>query len=157
MKIADWLISNKGFCQVKKKFKNPRKTRKWVGESSPNSDLIFFLNFCVFVLYFIVVHVTKKCFLIGFRGGWVGSGQAEFFSDFLIFFNLTKPQSYGSFRTVLYRRTDNIVRDTDPLYHEQPLCNHNDESEYRQLLWMSPTTVSRTRWLIRKRVARSCH
>ena len=41
-----------GFCQVKKNQKNPRKTRKWVGASSPNSDLFFFLHFLmIFFLY----------------------------------------------------------------------------------------------------------
>ena len=38
----------KGFCQVKKNQKNPTKTRKWVGGTSPNSE---FFNFVFFELF----------------------------------------------------------------------------------------------------------
>ena len=37
-----------------------------------------------FVLFFVVVHVSKK----NLKNGWGVGGQSEFFSDF---FNLTKP------------------------------------------------------------------
>ena len=40
--------------------------------------------------FFVVLHVFKKQNLDRGRG-WVGTGHSEFFSDFLIFFNLTRP------------------------------------------------------------------
>ena len=39
---------SKGFCQVKK---NLRKTRKWVGGSSPNSDFNFVLEILCFSVF----------------------------------------------------------------------------------------------------------
>ena len=82
----------KGFCQVKKKSKNPRKTRKWVGGSSPNSEFFSFsemLCFCVsFVclLWFIfVIHVSKTNKTLDRR--WVGGvSPIRVFVGFLIFF-----------------------------------------------------------------------
>ena len=56
-----------------KKSKNPRKTRKWVDGSSPNSDFFFF---------FFFLHMFPKKWI---AGGWAGCGQSEFFSDFWIF------------------------------------------------------------------------
>ena len=51
----------------------------------------FFGKFVFFVLLFAVVHVSKKKLKMDMGvGGWV-SDQSEFLSDFLIFFNLTKP------------------------------------------------------------------
>ena len=50
----------KGFCQVKK---NQRKTRKWVGGSSPNSGFFLFLNLYVFLCFCVVFMfpiVSKK-------------------------------------------------------------------------------------------------
>ena len=64
----------KGFCQVKKKSKNPRKTRKWVGGSSPNSDCDFFLNcvlfrvFCIVLMFPNVSQKNEK--LDNGLGGW---------------------------------------------------------------------------------------
>ena len=78
----------RGFVKLKKS-KNPRKTRKWVGGSSPNSDFNFFLEMLFFSFIFFAVHVSKK--KNGYGGGWVGSGQSKFFSDFWIFLNLTRP------------------------------------------------------------------
>ena len=47
----------RGFVKLKKS-KNPRKTRKWVGGSSPNSDLSFFGNFVFFCVAFFGVPQT---------------------------------------------------------------------------------------------------
>ena len=79
-----------GFCQVKKNSKNLRKTRKWVGGSSPNSHCLFFGIFFLFVfrVVFMFPNVSKKI-KIGWGGGCVLSDQSEFFSDFLIFFDKT--------------------------------------------------------------------
>ena len=72
--------------------KNPRKTRKWVGGSSPNSDYYFYWgNFVCFVCFLCCFHVSKK--KIGFGGGWVGSGQSEFFSDYFTFLTWQDPLS----------------------------------------------------------------
>ena len=63
----------KGFCQVKN-IKNPRKTRKWVGGSSPNS----YFNFLGEILSFSVFFVLFSCFQMFQKkkkngiGGWVG-------------------------------------------------------------------------------------
>ena len=40
----------RGFVKLKKS-KNPRKTRKWVGGSSPNSEFNFFWKLCVFCVF----------------------------------------------------------------------------------------------------------
>ena len=80
----------KGFCQVKKKSKNLRKTREVGGWVKPQLGFFFFWKFCVFcvVLLAVLVSPQKKKMDMGVDG-W--SGQSEFFSDFLIFFNLTRP------------------------------------------------------------------
>ena len=44
------MFSLRGFVKLKKS-KNPRKTRKWVGGSSPNLDLHLFFNFAFFVCF----------------------------------------------------------------------------------------------------------
>ena len=46
----------RGFVKLKKS-KNLRKTRKWWVGEAPTRIGMFFL--CVFVLFFIVVHVSK--------------------------------------------------------------------------------------------------
>ena len=49
----------RGFVELKKIQKSEKKPRKWVGGSSPNSDLVFFFGkFVFFVLFFDVV--SKK-------------------------------------------------------------------------------------------------
>ena len=49
----------KGFVKLNKS-KNPRKTRKRVGGSSPNSDFYLFSKFCVFLCSFRVSKCFKK-------------------------------------------------------------------------------------------------
>ena len=49
----------RGFVMLKKS-KNPRKTRKWVGGSNPNSDFNFFGNFVFFVLFSCFQLFPKK-------------------------------------------------------------------------------------------------
>ena len=51
------------------------------------------LGFSFFVWLFVVVYVSKKNKKLN-GCGWVASSQSDFFSDFLIFFNLTRPLSY---------------------------------------------------------------
>ena len=81
--------SFRGFVKLKKS-KNPRKTRKWVGGSSPNSDyFLFFWNFVFLCVFF--VRLSKKLDRVV---GWLWSGQSDFFSDFWIFFNLTRPLNH---------------------------------------------------------------
>ena len=43
----------RGFVKLKKS-KNPRKTRKWIGGSSPNSDFYFLGKICLFCVFFVV-------------------------------------------------------------------------------------------------------
>ena len=65
----------KGFCQA------------------PTRIIFFFGNvvfFCVFSVVFMFQNVSQKI-KNWKRGWWVGSDQSEFFSDFWIFFNLTRP------------------------------------------------------------------
>ena len=80
----------KGFCQVKK---NPRKTRKWVGVSSPNSDFFFWGgggNFGVFCVVFMFPNVFKTEQKLD--RGWVdGVGPIRVFLGFLYFFKLARP------------------------------------------------------------------
>ena len=75
-----------GFVKLKK---NPRKTRKWVGGASPNSDLFFFFEMLCFLCCFHVQMFQKKNLEWG-RGVWVLSDQSDFFSNFWIFFLLDK-------------------------------------------------------------------
>ena len=51
---------SQGFCQVKKKSKNPRKTRKWVGGSGPNSDFNFLGGIFLFFVLFSCFQMLKK-------------------------------------------------------------------------------------------------
>ena len=47
-----------------------------------------------FALFYVVVYVSRKNEKFDRAGGgWVLSGQSEFFSDFWIFINLIKPLS----------------------------------------------------------------
>ena len=75
----------RGVVKVKKS-KNPRKTRKWVGGSSPNSKLVgFFGNFVFFVLFFFVVHVSKKKLKLNMGvAGW-GLANPSFSRIFRLF------------------------------------------------------------------------
>ena len=93
----------RGFVKLKQS-KNPRKTWKWVGGSSPNSDF-FFWKYYVFFRFFLC------CFLLLYMfpkkwtgGGWVWSGQSEFFSDFWIFSNLTNPLVKHTWVEIFYKR-----------------------------------------------------
>ena len=80
--------SSKGFCEVKKISKIREKLRSgWVGQA-PTRIIIIILFF--FVCFLCCFHVSKKNV---YGGGWVASGQSEFFSDFWILFNLTRPLS----------------------------------------------------------------
>ena len=77
----------RGFVKLKKS-KNPRKTWKWVGRSSPNPDFFYFLLLFIFVCF---VHVSK-CFQ-KIKNKWIGGGDCSpirVFLKFLDFFNLTK-------------------------------------------------------------------
>ena len=62
----------KGFCQVKKKQKIRLKLRSgWVGRTS-TGIVNFFWKLCffvIFVLFFVVVHISKKN--KKWIGGWV--------------------------------------------------------------------------------------
>ena len=63
----------------------------WV---KPQLGLLFFFgNFVFFVLFSCYQMFQKKKKKIGLGGWWVGSDQSEFFSEFWIFFNLTRPLS----------------------------------------------------------------
>ena len=64
-----------------------------MGGSSPNSDYYYYFFFCVCVFrgVFLLNMFPKKMYKNGLKEEWVESGQSEFFSDFFIFFNLTKP------------------------------------------------------------------
>ena len=55
----------KVFYQVKKNQKNLRKTRKWVGGSTPTRIIIFLGEFCVFYVVFMFPNVSKKKKWIG--------------------------------------------------------------------------------------------
>ena len=60
----------------------------------------FFVFFCVFCVVFMFPIVSKK---IKIWIGWWVSDQSEFFSDFWIFFNLTRPLSVlGLLRLVFH-------------------------------------------------------
>ena len=50
----------KGFVKLKKIKKITKKSWKWVGGSSPNSDFYFFGRFCVFCVVFMFPNVPKK-------------------------------------------------------------------------------------------------
>ena len=85
-----------GFCQIeKKKSKSPRKTQKWVGGASPNSDFYFLGKFCFFVFFvllscFQILPRKNKNWLGGWLVGWF-SDPFEFFSDLKKkIFNLTR-------------------------------------------------------------------
>ena len=72
----------RGFAKLKNS-KNPRKTRKWVGEASPNSDCFFFkfCVFCEFRVVFLLLFNTKKMDR-GVGGVW----PIRIFLGFLDFF-----------------------------------------------------------------------
>ena len=77
----------KGFCRVKK-IEKSEKTSKVGGWAKPQLGFVFFSE----MLCFLCCLCSDTCFKKCYGGGWVGSGQPEFFSDFLyIFFNLKKP------------------------------------------------------------------
>ena len=78
---TDSLIRFRGFVKLKKS-KNPRKTRKWVGGSSPNSDLSFFGKFCVVLCCFLLYIFLKK--IDRGVGGW-GLANPSFSRIFLFF------------------------------------------------------------------------
>ena len=73
---------------VKKIFKNPRKTQKWV--SSPNSDFCV----CFFVFVCFLYMFSKKCLV----GGWVFYGQS------IYFFKLDKT-SYRTLATSIHNHS----------------------------------------------------
>ena len=55
----------RGFVKLKK---NPRKTLKWVGGSSPKSDFNFFGFFFFFFVVFMFPNVAKKKLVRGLGG-----------------------------------------------------------------------------------------
>ena len=61
-----------------------------MGGSNPNSDFFFFF-FSVFCVVFMFPNVSKNKTKNWIGGEWVASQQSEFFSDFFILFNLTRP------------------------------------------------------------------
>ena len=71
----------RGFVKLKKS-KNPRKTRKWVGGSNPNSDYFFFLKFCVFGAVLMFPNVSKKDKKLE-RGCLTNPGFSRIFGFFL--------------------------------------------------------------------------
>ena len=87
------VIPTKGFCQVKKNPKIREKHRSgWVGQA--RTQILFFLEMlCFFVSFvlFLLFYMFRKKLKIGYGGGWVVSDQSEFFADFWLFFNLTRP------------------------------------------------------------------
>ena len=109
-RINKWHLP-KGFCQVEK---NPRKTRKWVGGSSPNSDFAFFGN-CLFFRVFCIVlmfpSVSKKMKTLIM--GWVGVvWPIRVFLGFLDFFQLDKtPKQLLSINTSPRRQTSSCEAD----------------------------------------------
>ena len=74
-----------------KKSKNPRKTRKWVGGSSPNLDFFWGGNFmflCVFCVVYTFPKIREKL-----GSGWVGQAPTWIFFGgeivcFFVFFVL---------------------------------------------------------------------
>ena len=77
------------FVKLKKSEKNSG-VGGWVFQA-PTRICLFFGN-CVFFLLWGGLHVSQIFFKMHRgRGGWEGSGQYEFFSNFCIFFNLTRP------------------------------------------------------------------
>ena len=114
-----------GFVTVKniqKSEKNP-EVGGWI---QPLLGFKFFFKF-VFILYFclvffVIVHVSKK---LDRRGGWLLSGQSEFFSDFLFFFNWQDPLVHScTVLPLLIRSTrcDNLIL---VLINHQPLKHWN--------------------------------
>ena len=89
-----------------KKIKKSEKNSKVGGWVKPQLESFFFfwnvvflcVFCCLFLLYIFPIFFLKN----GYGGGWMRSGQSEFFSDFWIFFNLTKPlkDSQESIHTV---------------------------------------------------------
>ena len=78
-----------GFVKLNE-YKNPRKTRKWVGGLNPNSDFYFFENVAFFVCFcavFMFPNVSKQEKWKG-GGGCMGSDRSEFFLNFWMFFYL---------------------------------------------------------------------
>ena len=80
----------KGFCQVIKKFKNPRKTR--IGQTSPTHSHIqfFFLKTCTTTKNNTKNTKFPKKHKIQ-AGAWPTHPLSSFSLIFFIFFNLTKP------------------------------------------------------------------
>ena len=90
--IIDIQINRKqlrGFIKLKKiKIKIREKLGSgWVGQA-PTRIIIFGGKFCVFCVVFMFPNVSKKK---SDRRVIFLSHESEFFSDFLIFFNLTRP------------------------------------------------------------------
>ena len=71
---------------------------------APTWICLFFENCVFFCVVFCCTCFQKKKWI---GGGWVRSGQSEFFTDCLIFFNMTRPLSEISFTewTVHYGAT----------------------------------------------------
>ena len=83
----------KGFFKLKKIKKSEKNSKVggWVG-SSPYSDFFFLGNvffLCFFVLFFVVVHVSKKVLKMDRRVGVIW--PIRVFLGFVDFFNLTRP------------------------------------------------------------------
>ena len=81
-----WFLHSlvRGFVKLKKS-KNPRKTRKWVGGSSPNSDFNFFWKCCVFCVVFMFPIVSKKKKKLDRRVGGLGLTNPSFSRIFWFF------------------------------------------------------------------------
>ena len=85
--------SCKGFCQVKK-IQKSEKNSEVGGWVKRQLGLLFFWEivfFCVFCVVFCCCTFFKKNIQNWIGGGWVVSGKSDFFSNFWIFFNLTRP------------------------------------------------------------------
>ena len=94
MAIINIILSTCGDCLrgfVKlKKFKNPRKTRKWVGGTSPKSDFYFFWKFYVFLYFLCCFHVPKRLKKMDKEMGGRRLTNTSFSRIFFDFFKLDK-------------------------------------------------------------------
>ena len=109
---------DKEFCQVKK-IQKSEKDLEVGGWVKPQLGFIVFFGNLVFLCCFLLMYMFKK--KIEYGGGWVWSGQSEFFSDFWIFFNFTKPLSINDLsedRNMETMRGGNMIFYENLLLHQ---------------------------------------